>query len=183
MSDNFESKLSEFRSKKVKSRSKSREPLNVLNIWHSIRRRIQSPPQVDINSQTMSDRSDQRLELLANEYNTESDDESHEADLVIDEEEVDEKLFDCNKYDIFVITLKALIYMLCQTIAFLLQFGAVFFSLALLVFICTNLRNRSKRKGELSAYSVFNPNCEPIHGTVSAKDLENQLTFGALHHI
>ena len=107
----------------------------------------------------------------------------HVDHVDVDDVDDDKPLFDWDRRQTIIFVIKILIYILGQTIAFLLEFGAVFFSIAILVFICTNLRNRSKRKGELSAYSVFNPNCEPIHGTVSAKDLENQLTFGALHHI
>ncbi|KAI2806125.1 SAYSvFN domain-containing protein 1 [Blomia tropicalis] len=43
-------------------------------------------------------------------------------------------------------------------------FGAVFFAMSLLIFICTNLRK--KAPGELSAYSVFNPFCQHIPSTV-----------------
>ena len=64
----------------------------------------------------------------------------------------------------------------------MIEWGAVFFSLSLLLFICTNLRSRRNRKpNELSAYSVFNPNCQPIAGTVSAERLQNELAFGAIH--
>ncbi|XP_054153571.1 uncharacterized protein LOC128952238 [Oppia nitens] len=187
MVDNLETKLREFRSNKLKSTSRQQQSsLNVSNIFRSLRRRFISSSQVEDSSDKMSE----RVELLANEWTTTSDSEellAADSDIVIDDEEVADEdidsksLFGCNKYDWIVLSVKVLIYLLLQIIAFLLQFGAVFFSIALLVFICTNLSNRSKQKGELSAYSVFNPNCQPIHGTVSAKDLQNQMTLGALH--
>jgi hypothetical protein len=34
----------------------------------------------------------------------------------------------------------------------------------------------------ISAYSVFNKGCKPIHGAVSAEELEGQLKFGVIHH-
>lgn len=88
------------------------------------------------------------------------------------------------KIDYLILIVKMMLYLLLQALAFMIQFGAVFFAFAALFFICTNLRNpKKRRKGELSAYSVFNPGCEPIHGTLDAEKLTNQLTFGALHHI
>jgi len=185
MSDNFESKLSEFRSKKLKSKSSSNGPLNVFTIWHSIRRRSERKAPDDVTSDQMSDNREQRVELLSNESRSESQESLQslpQSESTIDEEELEANLFDCKPYDLLLLSLKVLIYITCQTIAYLVQFGAVFFAISVLVFICTNLSTKSKTKGQLSAYSVFNPNCQPIHGTVSAKDLENQLTFGAIHH-
>ncbi|RWS26239.1 uncharacterized protein B4U80_01246 [Leptotrombidium deliense] len=85
-------------------------------------------------------------------------------------------------FDITVFCMKVIIYITMQIIAVMVEFGAVFFSIALLFFICTNLRShRKRRSGELSAYSVFNPGCESIQGTISAEKLQSELTFGALH--
>jgi len=46
-----------------------------------------------------------------------------------------------------------------------------------LVFACT--RTRPRRAGEPSAYSVFNPNCESIDGTLKAEQFEREIRFGA----
>lgn len=181
MSTELELKLAEFRAKKLKTISETNpnKSLNVFNIFGSIRQRINNK---DLN-QNMDQNKSQTIELLSNTSNSETE-EVEEPEFPVDEDIDDERgLFDCDRFQLLMITIKLLIYVLLQTIAILVGFGAVFFSIALLFFICTNLRNRSKRRGELSAYSVFNPNCKPIHGTVSAKDLETQLTFGALHHI
>lgn len=58
------------------------------------------------------------------------------------------------------------------------EFGAVYFVLSALVFICLNTRSRPKRRGELSAYSVFNPNCEAIEGTLDASQFEKEIRYG-----
>ena len=181
MSDELEKKLAEFRAKRFnpKSETNSNNSLNISNIFGSIRQRFAKSEE---SKETMNDNVSQTIELLSNPSNSDSE-EPEETEFPVDDFDEDKSLFDCDKRQALTIAIKVLIYILCQTIAFLLEFGAVFFAIAVLFFICTNLRNRSKRKGELSAYSVFNPNCKPIHGTVSAKDLENQLTFGALHHI
>jgi cbb3-type cytochrome oxidase subunit 3 len=49
-------------------------------------------------------------------------------------------------------------------IAIELQFGAVFFMLSILFGIYFNTRTQRKRKNEVSAYSVFNENCQAIDG-------------------
>ncbi|VVD00982.1 unnamed protein product [Leptidea sinapis] len=59
-----------------------------------------------------------------------------------------------------------------------LQFGAVFFVISALVGICLNTRTRPKKKGEISAYSVFNENCESIGGTLNAEQLQKEMMFG-----
>ncbi|KAJ6218145.1 hypothetical protein RDWZM_009302 [Blomia tropicalis] len=61
-------------------------------------------------------------------------------------------------------TILLLIYIGGQVWAYKNSFGAVFFAMSLLIFICTNLRK--KAPGELSAYSVFNPFCQHIPSTV-----------------
>lgn len=60
-----------------------------------------------------------------------------------------------------------------------IQFGAVFFVLSALVGIFLNTRTRPKKKGEVSAYSVFNENCVSIDGTLKAEQIEKQMLFGA----
>ena len=37
------------------------------------------------------------------------------------------------------------------------------------------MRTGPKRAGEISAYSVFNPNCETIEGTFTAEQFEREL--------
>lgn len=75
--------------------------------------------------------------------------------------------------------LKCLLWSILQTIFIKLEFGAVFFVISGLYLIWTNLRSGPKKKGELSAYSVFNPNFETIEGTLTAEQFERELKFGA----
>ncbi|KAM3960513.1 SAYSVFN motif domain containing 1 [Aphomia sociella] len=60
-----------------------------------------------------------------------------------------------------------------------IQFGAVFFVLSVLIGIYFNTRTRPKKKGEVSAYSVFNENCVSIDGTLKAEQLEREIMYGA----
>ncbi|KAG5313713.1 SMDC1 protein, partial [Acromyrmex insinuator] len=81
--------------------------------------------------------------------------------------------------------LKRVIYLLyfllwatLYMIALEYEFGAVYFILSALIFICLNTRSGPKRRGEPSAYSVFNPNCEAIEGTLDASQFEKEIRYG-----
>ncbi|WKY11158.1 hypothetical protein Q1695_003032 [Nippostrongylus brasiliensis] len=53
------------------------------------------------------------------------------------------------------------------------QFGLVFFAVSLLMAIWLSLGTRSE--GEISAYSVFNPNCERLLGQMTAEHFERDV--------
>ena len=57
-----------------------------------------------------------------------------------------------------------------------LQFGAVFFTVSVIIFTYVNTRT-GPRDGRLSAYSVFNKDCERIHGTLTAEQMQKNM-FG-----
>ena len=58
-----------------------------------------------------------------------------------------------------------------------LQFGLVYLVVSALFGIYLNTRTRSKRPNEISAYSVFNKNCESIDGTLNAEQFERELLY------
>ena len=58
-----------------------------------------------------------------------------------------------------------------------LQFGAVYFAVSLLFIMYFSMRTE-RDPCHLSAYSVFNPNCERIDGTFTAEQFEKELRFG-----
>lgn len=68
-----------------------------------------------------------------------------------------------------------LIWITLYAIAIELSFGSVYFMFSLLLGICFNTRVKPKGKKEVSAYSVFNENCESIDGTFKAEMFEKQL--------
>jgi hypothetical protein len=66
-----------------------------------------------------------------------------------------------------------------------LAFGAVqlglfmaFFLVSAIVFVFLCTRTRPRRAGEPSAYSVFNPNCQSIDGTLNAEQFEREIRYG-----
>lgn len=100
---------------------------------------------------------------------------------VLEEEEIsDESLeqpidnyFNLDKTDLIIIGLKIALWLIFWAICIEFGFGAVFFAISVLVFIYFNTGTRNKAT-ELSAYSVFNTNCEQIQGTFSADKIEAQ---------
>lgn len=73
-----------------------------------------------------------------------------------------------------------LLWITLYVIALKYQFGAVYFVLSALVFICLNTRSGPKKRDEPSAYSVFNPNCEAIEGTLDASQFEREIRYGGI---
>ncbi|XP_042886684.1 uncharacterized protein LOC122262656 [Penaeus japonicus] len=79
------------------------------------------------------------------------------------------------KLDWISFGLKCVMWLILFKIFILIEFGAVFFIFSAFVFIWYNMRSEPKKKGEISAYSVFNPNCETIDGTLSAEQFEREI--------
>lgn len=61
-----------------------------------------------------------------------------------------------------------------------IEFGAVFLLLSGFYLIWTNTRTGPKKTNEMSAYSVFNPNCERIEGTLDAEQFEKEIRYGMI---
>lgn len=68
----------------------------------------------------------------------------------------------------------------CWMIAIEMKFGIVFLLFSALFGIYFNTRTGPRRKGEISAYSVFNENCESIQGTLKGEQLEREMIYGPL---
>uniref|UniRef100_A0A0C9R0S3 SAYSvFN domain-containing protein n=1 Tax=Amblyomma americanum TaxID=6943 RepID=A0A0C9R0S3_AMBAM len=101
--------------------------------------------------------------------------------MITDEPVVDEQ--SCTRWtklDVATFAAKLTLWCLLMTLFVVLEFGAVFFVASVFYVMFTNFRKRPRVRGELSAYSVFNPNVEAIDGSVTAQDLERQLTMGIL---
>ncbi|KAI5610962.1 SAYSvFN domain-containing protein 1 [Silurus asotus] len=79
--------------------------------------------------------------------------------------------------------LKVLLWLVLLGLFSELEFGLPFFLLSLFYWLYEGLRSPAVRKpGELSAYSVFNPNCEPILGTLTAEQLEGEMGYRPLNN-
>lgn len=68
----------------------------------------------------------------------------------------------------------------CWMIAVELKFGIVFLLFSALFGIYFNTRTGPKQRNEVSAYSVFNENCESIDGTLKAEQFEREIRYGPM---
>ncbi|XP_033846841.1 SAYSvFN domain-containing protein 1 [Periophthalmus magnuspinnatus] len=77
--------------------------------------------------------------------------------------------------------LKLLLWLVLLGLFVELEFGLPFFVLSLFYWIYEGLRSPEARQpGELSAYSVFNPDCQPLLGTLTAEQLEGEMGYRPL---
>lgn len=74
--------------------------------------------------------------------------------------------------------LKVLLWLVLLGFFVELEFGLAYFVLSLFYWMYACMRSPEERKaGERSAYSVFNPGCEAIQGTLTAEHFERDLLF------
>ncbi|XP_034112881.1 uncharacterized protein LOC117573662 [Drosophila albomicans] len=72
-----------------------------------------------------------------------------------------------------------LFWVTLYVIAIELKFGLVFLMFSALFGIYFNTRTGPKKSNEMSAYSVFNKNCESIDGTLKAEQFEKEIRYGS----
>ncbi|XP_063079709.1 SAYSvFN domain-containing protein 1 [Engraulis encrasicolus] len=74
--------------------------------------------------------------------------------------------------------LKLLLWLVLLGLFSELEFGLPFFLISLFYWLYEGLRAPAERRpGEMSAYSVFNPDCQPILGTLTAEQLEGEMGY------
>ncbi|NWX41101.1 SMDC1 protein, partial [Steatornis caripensis] len=74
--------------------------------------------------------------------------------------------------------LKVLLWAVLLALFAELELGPPYFVLSLLYWMYAGTRGPAeRRRGELSAYSVFNPGCVAIAGTLTAGQLERELHY------
>ncbi|NXX19518.1 SMDC1 protein, partial [Podargus strigoides] len=74
--------------------------------------------------------------------------------------------------------LKVLLWAVLLALFAELELGLPYFVLSLLYWMYAGTRGPAeRRRGELSAYSVFNPGCTAIAGTLTAEQLERELHY------
>ncbi|KAM9339578.1 SAYSvFN domain-containing protein 1 [Symphorus nematophorus] len=80
-----------------------------------------------------------------------------------------------------VILLKVLLWLVLLGLFVELEFGLPFFVISLFYWLYEGLRSPAAREpGELSAYSVFNPDCQPLLGSLTAEQLEGEMGYRPL---
>ncbi|XP_039981211.1 SAYSvFN domain-containing protein 1 [Xiphias gladius] len=77
--------------------------------------------------------------------------------------------------------LKVLLWLVLLGLFVELEFGLPFFVISLFYWLYEGLRSPAAREpGELSAYSVFNPECQPLLGSLTAEQLEGEMGYRPL---
>ncbi|XP_053161161.1 SAYSvFN domain-containing protein 1 [Hemicordylus capensis] len=77
--------------------------------------------------------------------------------------------------------LKFLLWLVLLGLFVELEFGLPYFVLSMFYWIYIGTRGPGEKKnGERSAYSVFNPGCEAIQGTLTAEQFERELQYRPL---
>lgn len=79
----------------------------------------------------------------------------------------------CNKSPRMCLSATVLCWISLQIYFANIEFGSLFFIFTLFVLILGTLGNR--KINEISAYSVFNPHCERLLGTLTAEQFEGEL--------
>lgn len=87
----------------------------------------------------------------------------------------------CDSFNWSKFLVYGILWLTLYIIALYAQFGAVYFAVSTLYILWRNTRTGPKQRGEISAYSVFNPECKRIDGTISAEQFENEIRYGLLH--
>lgn len=79
------------------------------------------------------------------------------------------------KVDYAILVVKLLMWVVGQVVFVKIGFGAVYFATSAFAFIWLSLGRERREPGQMSAYSVFNPNCQSIQGTITAEQLEAEI--------
>uniref|UniRef100_A0A8C5MIK3 SAYSVFN motif domain containing 1 n=1 Tax=Leptobrachium leishanense TaxID=445787 RepID=A0A8C5MIK3_9ANUR len=80
-----------------------------------------------------------------------------------------------------VLLLKLLLWLVLLGLFVELEFGLAYFIISMFYWLYEGTRGpRDRKDGEKSAYSVFNPGCEAIEGTLTAEQFERELQYRPL---
>lgn len=120
---------------------------------------------------------------LQTEVDVTEDEETEDllpVDETIEPEDIDETpLLKCTTLDYIYYLLCFVLWATLYAIFIKLQFGTVYLLVSGLILMYFNTRTGPKRRDEVSAYSVFNKNCESIPGTLKAEQFEREMRYGA----
>ncbi|XP_050295181.1 uncharacterized protein LOC126735277 [Anthonomus grandis grandis] len=107
------------------------------------------------------------------------------ASSIPESEEVEDNLSDCEAspqpltvFDYIQYVLWFILWVTVYAIFIKLEFGVIYLIVSGLVGMYLNTRTGPKKKNEISAYSVFNKNCEKIGGTLDGEKMTQQMLYG-----
>ncbi|XP_062928878.1 SAYSvFN domain-containing protein 1 isoform X1 [Mobula hypostoma] len=108
--------------------------------------------------------------------------EKEENDQNSFKEKSAEQTMEPDRFIFIILTvLKFLLWLVLLGLFIELEFGLVYFVLSMFYWIYVGTRGPSeKEQGEVSAYSVFNPGCKAIEGSLTAEQFERELQYRPL---
>ncbi|XP_076259424.1 SAYSVFN motif domain containing 1 [Rhynchophorus ferrugineus] len=163
-----EKKLAAYRARKNREALLNHYKAQVKTMFSKVFPKNYEKPEdtnVDIKEPLLTESQDV---MNLHEANSDSDIESN-----LEEDEKKITLYDYTYYILCFI-----LWLTIYAIFVKLQFGTIYFIVSLLIGIYFNTRTGPKKKDEISAYSVFNKNCESIKGTLNAEQLTRQMVYG-----
>ncbi|XP_059157218.1 uncharacterized protein LOC131941758 [Physella acuta] len=168
MFTNMEAKLAEYRAKKAKEKqfensliSKLKNNLTHRFRWKEVKDLTPEPSNISL------EHSDKQAQLESKKSKFKLED----VDDIVSVAELSKRT---STTEWLLRILKFLLWLTLWGLFVELQFGAVFFTISVLLFIYVNTRTGPK-DNRPSAYSVFNKDCERIHGTLTAEQLQKQM--------
>ncbi|XP_030753442.1 uncharacterized protein LOC115880369 [Sitophilus oryzae] len=162
-------KLAEYRAKKQREAALNRYKAQIKIMFSKF---FPKKPEKtsDTNCDTNTDKKEVLEPLIVEDINSECE----SASALSDEEEN----LSCTIYDYIYYFLWFVLWVSLYIVFVRLQFGTVYFIVSLLLAIYFNTRTGPKKVNEVSAYSVFNRNCESIDGTLNAEQLTREMIYG-----
>lgn len=136
--------------------------------------------QAEATSSSESEHSESTLPTTSTDRDTSSPVEQYESSDQIDQIEAlpSTQTSRWNAVTITEVILQVTLWFTMWAFFTHLEFGAPYFVISLIYVLYRSLRTGPKEENRLSAYSVFNPNCERLDGTFTAEQFERELRYG-----
>ncbi|XP_049850567.1 uncharacterized protein LOC126323097 [Schistocerca gregaria] len=122
---------------------------------------------------------EQQIDVTADRPESPSADSLHSSISSLDVEIAEGEGTVLRWYTTVIRIIYILLWCTLYAVAVQMEFGVIYLIVSALCLIWLNTRVGPKKKGEISAYSVFNPNCESIDGTLKAEQFEREIRYGA----
>ncbi|KAK5852755.1 hypothetical protein PBY51_006598 [Eleginops maclovinus] len=176
----MEQKLADFRARRQAEHTLKKDE-DIVKKGESAVMKSRDPTEADTADQTDSTTDSQHTEEVENiRASTQSSPKKDHSDWLLDS--AFGRWLTSRQLVLTNLTLlKILLWLVLLGLFAELEFGLPFFVISLFYWLYEGLRSPAAREpGELSAYSVFNPDCQPLLGTLTAEQLEGEMGYRPL---
>ncbi|KAK6999331.1 SAYSvFN domain-containing protein 1 [Biomphalaria glabrata] len=170
---NMEARLAEYRATKAKAKQSEQSPLQLFKLFVL---KFFKPKKTQQDEQIKENILNEKDVIITHRKNfSQSTIAKEETNSdTIDGTAISQLKQNRTTLDWIILASKFLLWLVLWALFIELQFGAVFFTISLIIFIYFNTRTGPK-DNKLSAYSVFNKECERLHGTLTAEQLQRNM--------